>query len=148
MKVLFLDIDGVLCTARSHHAYSSGNLWQYLDPVACRLIFKILQSTGAKIVISSDWRHFHDKCSMESILMNAGFEIVSFHEDWLTPSKLSASRGQEIGIYLRDHPEIKKYAIVDDNADMLTEQKPFFVQTDVVNGLTFQNYQDLMALLA
>ena len=47
MKIIFLDIDGVISTEKSHYA---------LDKDACNLLGKIIDATDAKIVISSSWR--------------------------------------------------------------------------------------------
>ena len=47
MKIIFLDIDGVISTEKSHYA---------LDKDACDLLGKIIDATDAKIVISSSWR--------------------------------------------------------------------------------------------
>lgn len=73
MKVVFLDIDGVLNSLRSLIAYEGyGNLPDrpyteddldqdiqqelMLDPVAIRLLNRLCRDTGAKVVISSSWR--------------------------------------------------------------------------------------------
>ena len=47
MKIIFLDIDGVISTEKSHYV---------LDKDACDLLGKIIDATDAKIVISSSWR--------------------------------------------------------------------------------------------
>jgi hypothetical protein len=60
-----------------------------------------------------------------------------------TPSKLSAIRGEEIAEWLREHPEVKEYAILDDSEDMLEEQKERFVQTSEYNGFSYEDYVKL-----
>ena len=56
-KVIFLDIDGVLNTSRWHNQVESSKLqdeYGYLfDPVAVANLAKIIEETGADIVISS-----------------------------------------------------------------------------------------------
>lgn len=47
MKLLFLDIDGVITTHNSNYC---------LDPEKMELLGQILGRTGALIVISSSWR--------------------------------------------------------------------------------------------
>lgn len=47
MKIIFLDIDGVISTEKSHYT---------LDKDACDLLGKIIDATDANIVISSSWR--------------------------------------------------------------------------------------------
>lgn len=46
-KLIFLDIDGVISTQKSHYA---------LDKDACDLLGKIIDATDAMIVMSSSWR--------------------------------------------------------------------------------------------
>lgn len=43
--------------------------------------------------------------------------------------------------------EVEHYAIIDDNSDMLPEQKPFFVQTNPDNGFSYRNYVQLSNLM-
>jgi hypothetical protein len=52
-------------------------------------------------------------------------------------------RGHEIKAWLDDHIEVTHYAIVDDDCDMLPEQKPQFVQTFYEDGLTFAPFTKL-----
>lgn len=51
MKILFLDIDGVLINRR----YASRNT---ADPRCVEQLNRITETTGAKIVVSSSWRHY------------------------------------------------------------------------------------------
>ena len=59
MKVIFLDIDGVLCI----HA-PDGNWGAEGDDVlsadCCRRLKEILDATGCKLVLSSSWRLFRE----------------------------------------------------------------------------------------
>lgn len=62
MKVIFLDIDGVLCSYRSSIAYGGfpicldKNHIKKFDHVAVNLIKKLCHETKSKIIISSTWR--------------------------------------------------------------------------------------------
>lgn len=47
-----------------------------------------------------------------------------------------AVRGDEIQAWLDAHPEVTKYAILDDDCDMLPSQLHSFFRTDVAQGLT------------
>src|SRR3546814_15668556 len=67
-------------------------------------------------------------------LLAAGFKGI-FHEDWRTrfhgelPDRWrNRRRGGEIAEGLRRHPEVSVYAIVDDDSDMLPEQRHAYVQ--------------------
>ena len=62
MKIIFLDIDGVCNYTRWYQnidGRNPGNLYGQegdLDPLCINRIIKICNETGAKVVISSDWR--------------------------------------------------------------------------------------------
>lgn len=56
---------------------------------------------------------------------------------------LNGRRGHEIAHWLAAHPEVTTWAIVDDDSDMLPEQRHRFVQTDFSDGLSFRGYLDL-----
>lgn len=145
-KIIFLDIDGVLCTNRSCVKQRS-YLMQRLDPVATEMLDYLLEESGAELVLSSSWRSFHDKGSMTAILENAGLLRVNWHQCWKTPDRVGlTSRGHEIKQWMSENGEPEKYLILDDNTDMLTEQKPFFVKTDTRDGFLFQHLIDALKI--
>lgn len=146
VKVLFLDMDGVLCTTRSHKAYARQFFMQHLDPVAVRLLERALQHTKSELVLSSTWREHYSKNAMTCILMNSGFEKEPpWHNDWKTP--VLPTRGREISRWLDINP-VAKYAIIDDNHDFLEDQIPFFIKTDECDGLMWQHYERILSLLS
>ena len=61
-KILFLDFDGVLNTERHHeHCYENGivpvDKYGYaFDPEAVANLKRIIDETGADIVVSSSWK--------------------------------------------------------------------------------------------
>lgn len=143
MKILFLDIDGVVNSVRSATA-QGGYPWavdepsmRLFDPVAIALIKKLCDETETKIVLSSTWRMMFDAVQFGKKL---GLPIID-----KTPV-MGSARGQEIKAWLvlNEHP---KYAIVDDDEDMLEEQKAFFVRTDSYEGLSYRDYLQLKTLL-
>lgn len=141
MKVLFLDIDGVLNSARTALAFGGYPMeLEHLpafDQAALGLIRRLCDAADVQIVLSSAWRlHYPHKHVGKAL----GLPIID-----RTPS-LSGVRGLEIQRWLADHPEVEEYAIVDDNSDMLPDQERFFVQTDGLEGLTYRDYQKLCHL--
>lgn len=151
MKVLFLDMDGVLCTTRAHVAYSTQLLMRHLDPVSTRLVARLLKETGTLVVLSSTWRLHFDLSAMNTILMNGGFDDVPWHKNWRTPTapRLSMhwTRGQEIGAWLGDNSPIERFVILDDDDDMLPDHMPFFVHTDTHEGFGFKDYEKALKIL-
>jgi hypothetical protein len=141
MKVLFLDIDGVLASMRTAVAFGG---WPHrlhhamFDPVAIGLVRAVCRGSGAKVVLSSAWRilHKHDD-------VGRAFELPIIDS---TPQLIGA-RGTEIADWLAKHPEVTAYAIVDDDSDMLPEQMPRFVKTSAFDGLNWSAYLRLCELL-
>lgn len=114
MPIIFLDIDGVLNSEASCRA-----AWQargstsrtsrapgpdMLDPPRVAHLESLVQRTGAKVVISSNWRCWPE-CRHETIagwLRDLGFTGEAIGQ---TPMKMSyISRGSEISLWLRDNP--------------------------------------------
>lgn len=124
MKVLFLDIDGVVNGADTHTLVD--NLWP-IDRYMAFLVGKIVLDTGCKVVLSSSWRHHPDGVEV------ASKRITPIHDITGNGGKV---RGDEIKEWLDAHPEVTEYAIVDDDSDMLEEQKPNFFQTSWSTGIT------------
>lgn len=139
MTVVFLDIDGVLCTERSCEAWRQRGLMQVLDPVGVGLLNFLLKDSGAKLVLSSTWRLAHDQGSMTAILQNAGLIDIPWHQNWKTPDR-GASRGQEIEFWMEQHGRPDVYLILDDDRDMLDHQLPFFVRTNMQDGISYRDF--------
>ncbi|MGA0610035.1 HAD domain-containing protein [Caldimonas sp. KR1-144] len=140
MKVLFLDIDGVLNSSRTvlaHGAYPhtlrDGD-WEKFDWTGILMIQRLCAVADLSVVLSSAWRLDHDFRQVGRVF---NLPIID-----RTPS-FPGTRGMEIKYWLDQHPEVEAFAIVDDDADMLPEQLPHFVQTDGHEGVTFKNYQQL-----
>lgn len=107
MKVCVCDVDGVVRIFDRNSIRTDRCEFQ-LDKI--KLIDSFCESTGAKIVISSDWRRNDNKQELEELLWPASRH---FHEDWMTPIK--GTRWGEIQSWLSEHPEVgANYVIFDD----------------------------------
>lgn len=133
MKVIFLDIDGVL-NHQKHYEWllltdeptPMQRTYPYteINPGSCRLLNEIIQETGAKIVVSSSWR-LDGEARLNSLFKYFGLPRIYD----ITPC-LNTDRGIEIGAWLAAHPEVTHYVILDDDEDMNAEQMPFFIKTN------------------
>lgn len=124
MKVIFLDIDGVVNSKETLSHSHKGVMG--IDPYLSLLVHRIIEATDAKLVLSSSWKHgLLDE-------VKKVFPII----DTTPNNKFSRIRGFEIDMWLEDHPEVTKYAILDDDDDMLPEQMPNFFHTSFETGLT------------
>lgn len=140
LKVLFLDMDGVLNSTRSCIAnrgypfdFSPEHMAMF-DNIAVSMIRGLCAAGGVSIVVSSAWRTTHHWDAIGRAL-----DLPTMDQ---TPSLLGC-RGDEIAAWLAAHPEVAQYAIVDDDPDMLPEQLPFFVKTNGDEGLSFANLSRL-----
>jgi hypothetical protein len=155
-KIIFLDIDGVLNTENficAYHYIRTGKkdpdivipiqdeFGDMFDPMAVRALKYIIEETGAKIVISSTWRHSGLK------VMQLMWEMRDLPGEVIdvTPF-LNGPRGEEIAEWLREN-QTDQYVIIDDDSDMLFEQKQNFVQTNFRYGLTFDKADEVISIL-
>ena len=146
MRVLFLDIDGVLDSVRSAvaldkypHNLSRRSLKKF-DWVAIGLVRKLCAECNVEIVLSSVWRHGFSCEDMSKALQ--------LPIKYKTGTTRAGVRGVEIQEWLNSHPEVENYAIVDDDSDMLGTQKPHFVQTSFEDGLSYNNYLQLKKIFS
>ena len=137
MKVIFLDIDGVL-NVRSQERDEFGSLFheEFVNNLK-----HIIEETDAKIVISSTWR-FSGLNTMQQMwkkrnLPGEVIDITPFKSEkekeckniWDNlPFKERCERGWEIEDWL-DINKPEKYVILDDDNDFLDHQIFNFVQT-------------------
>lgn len=145
MKVLMLDIDGVLNSTRTQvafygypHSFSAADMVKF-DPVALALVRRLCRDSGCKVVLSSSWR--------EQFRCDEVAEALDLPVIGATPQGDYFTRGHEIAAWLERHPEVTRYAIVDDCEPMLDHQLPFFVQTDPNVGLSRTNWGTLLHIL-
>lgn len=151
MKVLFLDMDGVMNSRssrnkgyqeRKHTTDKEG--WDFPAQPMIDNFNMIIEATGAKVVISSSWRYFHSIESMRNIFKHVGMNCEIIGE---TPKNtLYTIRGQEIEAWLKEHPEVTSFAIVDDSSDMQPVAKNF-VQTSDLRGLENKHSLKLIKIL-
>lgn len=145
LKVLFLDIDGVLNSARTQmafggypHSFRTRCMSQF-DHVAIGLIRLLCRETGCSIVLSSDWRY---NCTAHDAANAFDLPIMD-----VTPMNVTGTRAMEIAAWLAAHPEVTVYAIVDDILDIDDVHGTRWVLTDPANGLSMANYSALRRVL-
>ena len=143
MKVIFLDFDGVLNSSdffqRTSDADRSINYvaTEHIDPEAVQRLSRIVDATGAKVVVSSVWRYNHRLVELREILGHFGFkgQIIG-----ATPrSTESKSRGKEIDAWLSENDvnrrdPVGRFVIIDDDSDMEPHMDRL-IQTSWQSGL-------------
>jgi Swiss Army Knife RNA repair-like protein len=123
MKVIFLDIDGVLNST----ATPNPRKFPYVvDEKLLKHLLFILEQTGAQVVLSSTWRY--DPVGRLAA-KHAGIPFVD-----VTPDMPGAPRCGEIEAWLDAHPDVERHVVIDDDNDCLDEL-PLF-QPFASEGLT------------
>lgn len=142
--VLFLDVDGVLNDEPYLRSRSWRGAYGMIDRAKVDLLNGIVERTGCLIVLSSAWR---SDSRFRPYFRKRGAK-VRFHRDWRTGRNRDDPwmRGREIADWLARNGS-PAYAIVDDDSDMLPEQRDRFVQTKFQTGLTPECAARIVALL-
>lgn len=142
MKVLFLDIDGVLNSEAWYRARPDGP-WseaREIDPEAMWILRALVRMADCQIVISSSWRIGRTLDELRALL--PGLPIID-----RTPTKTTAeTRGAEVNAWLEKHPEVTAHAILDDNSDFYDDQP--LVRTEWKIGLRPRHAERVVQLLS
>ena len=123
MKVVFLDLDGVMNIYQKGYTCVNGYPDQRITPEAVHYLNEITRITGAKIVVSSSWRRCYtikklrDMLNVQSGIQGEIIDVTPM-DLWQRVQKLNVYRGDEIQYWLDQHPEVESFVILDDDDDM------------------------------
>lgn len=140
MKVIFLDIDGVLNNAESIRSNRTNLIF---DQNCVQQLNRVTATTGAKIVISSNWREGIPLWHVQAIIGSRGVEgdIIGMTPDLKRLEGLGPEdkhvfwvRAHEISRWLEANPWVTRYAVIDDH--VVRDHDGFFFKTDLGYGLT------------
>lgn len=164
MKIVFLDIDGVLNTSREYYRYDQAYKNDPDPQATARLsphnrhvehlfgkehveaLNSLTDQSGAKIVVSSSWRLFYSGSGdsppfseLITLLKRVGVtgEVID-RTPTVLPKKMSMPmyRGTEIQAWLSAHEEdVENFVILDDDNDMVHLTKKL-IRTKGSVGLT------------
>ena len=134
MKVLFLDVDGVL----NNELLLETHGWEAIGETKLDLLKEIIDATEAKIVLSSTWRI--DGGTRKVLVEKLETRTLQLFDQTivLMPKKMSMSvnRSDEICEWLSRHPEVEHFAVLDDNTDAGYGIESHFFKTQFEEGLT------------
>lgn len=160
MNILFLDVDGVLNsgpwlmleTQRSKDFHRRTDIdidAMSIDPEAVARLQRIVDATGAKIVLSSSWRYFYSPSKFMKLLRAHKF----VGDDIIGSTPLSEDvpgrkcRGDEVAMWLKEHYflRVKKFVILDDD-ESFGDLEYRLVRTKFEHGLTDSDAEAAIAL--
>jgi hypothetical protein len=148
MKIIFLDIDGVMnCAKYAKYLYRSGHpglRMRRFPPTAIRALNWLLEDESIKIVISSTWRKYWDIEDLRKHFEKQGAStsnrIIGY-----TPVFYNKPRGDEIEAWINSH-SVSNFVILDDDSDM-GNVKSNFVKTSNRYGLTMKHARKAKEIL-
>lgn len=169
MKIIFLDIDGVLNSEslvnKLYHngikEYGDDGVYNFIDENIVDKLVNLCKTYDIKIVISSSWRHFYYEATIKEFKSSTYKKIHplisyiigqtpriyipnenGYHEQ--------VCRGKEIEEWISRVGESfkpDKYVILDDDSDMLDYQFKYFIHVDNKYGLTDYNFGQIKTIL-
>jgi hypothetical protein len=166
MKVLFLDVDGVLnsvewckagngfgCPPRKRERCTKERLKWCPDMV--KRLQRVIEATGASIVVSSSWRGYGAGAARK---WRAMFNVYGWRNAPVigeTPDLtrqqpnariyVAIKRGEEVAAWLNANQHVDQFVCVDDGDDFLPDQP--LVLTDMETGLTEEAAMKCIKLL-
>lgn len=166
-KLVFLDFDGVLNSSEfAAHRFQNNESTQdrmgldLFDPNAVECMNRIVDATGAKIVVSSSWRYL-GLAKLQKLWKERGLhgEIVgmtSLHVvdelilengiEWLERETYESPRSEEIAHWLKSYDINGNYVILDD-LPMPKELQAHFVQVNPKFGLSDLQIKQAITIL-
>lgn len=145
MKVLFLDIDGVLNNLEFLKALGDTITFEdMIMPEKVSLLNKIVEEHDFTVVLSTAWRYAFPSSEIERLLRKLGFKHT-IHST--TPKSESGQREDDVKMWLEKFHRVKEFVILEDAYDMGTLE-PRTVKTDVNVGLTVDHVQQVRELMA
>ena len=157
MKVIFLDIDGVLNTTSTTEMFEE---YTFVEDEKVQLLKQLVTRTGAKIVLSSSWRYGWwvkrkvnpTPSDLSSIRLFEALEkkLSEYGLELLDHTDETSTRGQEITWWLEnwDGEPIESFVILDDmHPSYLLPHTSHVVSTSISKGLTQTHVDRAVSML-
>jgi len=142
MKIVFLDIDGVLVN-KQYSALQAKDMRKF-DPDCVKQLNRLLEAGDANVVVSSTWRLGYTSLQdLQHMLWDQGVacDVVG------TTPQLDGVRGEEIQEWLDvSDLDIESFVILDDDSDM-AHLLPFLVKTTFDRGLIAEHVDRALEVL-
>jgi len=163
VNYIFLDIDGVLTSARVYRSQpkDSYKMWTQFDPIAVQFLNRIHENKPVEFVFSSTWTNWKSsdpmyRHLMESALRNAGF-TGNLAEKWVIPDPIAQEgkqppqRGRRICQYMSnvEGQFSNDFIAFDDDYHDFRETlaKKNYVITDPQEGMLTKHMKKAMSLI-
>lgn len=160
MKIIFLDIDGVLNSSdtfiKSKKMWETTGNWPLeIDEFRIEYLKQIIDETGAKVVLSSSWRKdFEMINNMVEPKNEKGLEFQNILKKYnielydILGKQYKKTRGDLITKWLSEHGEVESFIIIDDETTELIGfiDKELIKTSFLEDGVMLKNMDDCMGL--
>lgn len=165
-KIVFLDFDGVLNTEHYQGMLQSqGKSWKdehgpLFDPSSVEQLKRIIEETGADIVVESFWKYlgldamkklWEDRALPGMIIDVTPLSVVDdYVKEYLNDINGSKfhCKGMEIASWLSEHGNsATRYVIIDDEYVVLDSQLSNFILTNPFEGITKEQADKAISIL-
>lgn len=146
MRIIFLDINGVLTNYKTNQA----NFFYGLDQANVSCLAKLVQQTAARLVLASTWRTEFDERMQPHSSIAKGFVSALQKYDlslYDQTGHLGGGRRNEVFHWLESHNKVKSFVILDDTNFNWGILSPYWIPINSKNGLTEQNVQAAKSIL-
>ena len=160
MKVIFLDIDGVLNTSktfieRKKYWEETGTWTLEIDEFRVEYLKQIIDETGAKVVLSSTWKKDFENVDGKVVpIHEKGEELLNVLNKYdiklydILKKGYSLPREDLITIWLNEHSGVESFIVIDDETTHLKRfmGKELIKTSFLPDGVMLTNMDDCMGL--
>lgn len=153
MRVIFLDIDGVLNSGewdvyvQSFIYGARFNSCYLLSQEMILRLQNVVFQTNAEIVLTSSWRT--NERAMDALRRQLSLYHLSIKDT--TVNYAYGNRADEVKLWIESHSNVTSYVIIDDYDDGFTQDEVLsthFVQTAYAYGLTHEKAAEMIEILS
>lgn len=149
MKIIFLDVDGVLNIMSNSYRTFMKPYGQHIEPHLVQRLNYLMEKTDARIVVSSSWKA--DMIDLEKQIVEQGFKYWDRVID-ITPYGHNGMRGKQIEQWLNEYEHDEYVVLEDEPTDVCGSMcnvipKENVIHVDMNEGLTHQNIVDAIDIL-
>ena len=149
MKVIFLDVDGVLNIMSNSYRTFMKPYGQHIEPHLVQRLNYLMEVTDARVVVSSSWRlHMDD---LEGQMVTQGFK---YWDRVIGKTRYGQGyRGEQIRDWISDNDYDGKYVVLEDEPSDVCGNKcrainaMYVVHVDMNEGLTQNDVDRAIGIL-
>jgi hypothetical protein len=129
---VFLDVDGVFNSKSTVQSTPDGCVG--IDDLRVEILAKVITKYGkAELILTSDWKEMKETAADYQYLLSK-LEKYGLHITGKTKDHVS-NRGEGINDYLKEHPQIEDFVILDDKTYDFDDDKRLWERLLLTDGI-------------